>query len=339
MPEYIAGLSKDENSSRIGVLLVNLGTPEKPETAAVRRYLKQFLWDPRIVEISRPLWWLVLNGIILNTRPRKSAHAYQQVWQSDGSPLLTITLKQARLLNEAFAKEGADIVVEPAMRYGNPSISEALNKLIEKNARKVLVLPAYPQYSATTTASVTDEVFDILKTWRVLPELRIVNQYYKNNLYIKALVSSIEAYWDQHGKPDKLVFSFHSIPKRYIDAGDIYQQQCQKTVEMVVDALSLHANDWIISFQSRLGREEWVKPYTDHVLEALGKQGIARVDVVCPGFSADCLETLEEIDQENRQLFLESGGREYHYIPALNDRESHITCLVDVIESQVNNWK
>jgi ferrochelatase len=224
------------------------------------------------------------------------------------------------------------------MRYGQPSLRTALSNLAAKNARQLVVLPLYPQYSATTTASITDGVFDEFKQWRVIPELAIITQYYQHPGYIAAVTDSINAYWEQHGKSDKLLFSFHSIPKRYSEAGDIYSQHCEKTAKSIADKLGLDNKQWVLSYQSRLGSEEWLKPYTDETLIELGKGDTGRVDVVCPGFSADCLETLEEIDQENRQRYLDNGGREFHYIPALNDSDSHIRMITQLVCQHAGNW-
>ncbi|MDH5545368.1 MAG: ferrochelatase [Gammaproteobacteria bacterium] len=339
MPAYIAGLGRDENTDKIGVLLANLGTPEAPTKGAVRRYLKEFLWDPRIVEVPRFIWWFALNGIILNIRPSKSARAYSKVWTEHGSPLLLISRKQQKSLQQRLDKHyPGRFVVELGMRYGHPSINTALEKLAHANARKLVVLPLYPQYSATTTASITDGMFDVFKRWRVIPELRVATEYHVDNHYIQALADSVSRYWQAHGKGDKLLFSFHSIPKRYADHGDIYPQHCKATVQALVTRLGLRDDEWALSYQSRLGREEWLRPYTDETVESLAAQGVKRLDVVCPGFSADCLETLEEIDQENRDFFLSKGGSEFHYIPALNDDDAHIDMMEHLVLAQAGNW-
>ncbi|MES9958575.1 MAG: ferrochelatase, partial [Sedimenticola sp.] len=279
-----------------GVLLTNLGTPDAPTTADVRRYLKEFLSDPRVVETPRLIWWLILNGIILRTRPAKSAEAYRQVWTENGSPLLDISQRQATALQERLQQRSEQpIKVALAMRYGNPSIAEGLESLRKANARRIIVLPLYPQYSATTTASTLDAVSDVLKTWRWLPELRFISHYQDHPGYIGALAESVREYWQQHGEPDRLLISFHGIPQDYADAGDPYPEECSTTAQLLADNLGLEAERWSMTFQSRLGRKEWLKPYTDKTLKQWGSEGTGKVHVICPGFSADCLETIEEI--------------------------------------------
>ncbi|MES9868799.1 MAG: ferrochelatase [Sedimenticola sp.] len=320
-----------------GVLLTNLGTPDAPTTADVRRYLKEFLSDPRVVETPRLIWWLILNGIILRTRPAKSAEAYRQVWTEKGSPLLDISQRQATALQERLQQRSEQpIKVALAMRYGNPSIAEGLESLRKANARRIIVLPLYPQYSATTTASTLDAVSDVLKTWRWLPELRFISHYQDHPGYIGALAESVREYWQQHGEPDRLLISFHGIPQDYADAGDPYPEECSTTAQLLADNLGLEAERWSMTFQSRLGRKEWLKPYTDKTLKQWGSEGTGKVHVICPGFSADCLETIEEIGQENRDYFVQAGGGEYRYIPALNDRKDHIEALTDLVLS--NCW-
>ncbi|MET0088220.1 MAG: ferrochelatase [Sedimenticola sp.] len=321
-----------------GVLLTNLGTPDAPTTADVRRYLKEFLSDPRVVETPRLIWWLILNGIILRTRPAKSAEAYRQVWTEKGSPLLDISQRQATALQERLQQRSEQpIKVALAMRYGNPSIAEGLESLRKANARRIIVLPLYPQYSATTTASTLDAVSDVLKTWRWLPELRFISHYQDHPGYIGALAESVREYWQQHGEPDRLLISFHGIPQDYADAGDPYPEECSTTAQLLADNLGLEAERWSMTFQSRLGRKEWLKPYTDKTLKQWGSEGTGKVHVICPGFSADCLETIEEIGQENRDYFVQAGGGEYRYIPALNDRKDHIEALTDLVLS--NCWR
>ncbi|MES9967912.1 MAG: ferrochelatase [Sedimenticola sp.] len=320
-----------------GILLTNLGTPDAPTTADVRRYLKEFLSDPRVVETPRLIWWLILNGIILRTRPAKSAEAYRQVWTEKGSPLLDISQRQATALQERLQQRSEQpIKVALAMRYGNPSIAEGLESLRKANARRIIVLPLYPQYSATTTASTLDAVSDVLKTWRWLPELRFISHYQDHPGYIGALAESVREYWQQHGEPDRLLISFHGIPQDYADAGDPYPEECSTTAQLLADNLGLEAERWSMTFQSRLGRKEWLKPYTDKTLKQWGSEGTGKVHVICPGFSADCLETIEEIGQENRDYFVQAGGGEYRYIPALNDRKDHIEALTDLVLS--NCW-
>ncbi len=322
-----------------GILITNLGTPDAPTAQALRRYLGEFLWDPRIVEIPRPLWWLILHGVILRIRPKRSAHAYQKVWTDEGSPLLAISRKQAAALQQLLEKQfGGPVKVALGMRYGNPSIADGLAELRRANARRILVLPLYPQYAASTTASTFDAVADVLKTWRWIPELRMVNHYHDDPAYINALVTSIRESWEKHGQAERLLFSFHGIPKRCLLAGDPYHCECHKTARLVAEQLQLPADRWQLAFQSRFGREEWLKPYTDKTLEAWGKAGVKSVDIVCPGFSADCLETLEEMAMLNRGVFLEAGGEKYHYIPALNDRDDHMQALADLVKKHTQGW-
>lgn len=322
-----------------GVLLVNLGTPDAPDTRAVRRYLKEFLWDPRVVEMARPLWWLVLNLVILNLRPRRSAHAYAKVWTDEGSPLLVISRRQRAALQVALQEKfGAGVQVALAMRYGNPSIATGLDELREAGARRLLVLPLYPQYSATTTASTFDAVTQELQTWRWLPEIRFINHYHDFQAYIEALAESVRNYWSEHGQPERLVMSFHGIPEEYFHAGDPYYCECQKTGRLLAAALDLPAERWLLTFQSRLGPKQWLKPYTDKTLKALGKDGVKNVHVVCPGFSADCLETLEEISLQDREIFRTAGGENLGYIPCLNEDPAHITALLQLAEQHAGGW-
>lgn len=308
-----------------GILLVNLGTPDAPTTKALRSYLAEFLWDKRVTELPRFFWWLVLHGVILRIRPARSARLYEKVWTENGSPLLSISKAQAQALQQ---KLGEEFKVVLAMRYGNPSIASGLEEL--RNVERIVVLPLYPQYASATTGSSFDAIADVLKTWRRIPDLRFISHYHDHSAYINALITQIKSYWNEHGVPNKLLFSFHGIPKRFAIAGDPYGDQCHKTAKLV--ALGLEIDNWDVVFQSRFGREEWLQPYTDHRLIALAKEGIKRVDIVCPGFSADCLETLDEINRENREIFLEAGGEEFHYIPALNDSDEHIEALVQILK-------
>jgi ferrochelatase len=320
---------------QMGILLVNLGTPEAPDRASVRRYLKEFLWDPRVVEVPRLIWWIVLNMVILNTRPGRSAKAYQKVWTDQGSPLLTVSQAQCDALQERL---GAALPVVLAMRYGNPSIKQGLEALREQGARQVLVLPLYPQYSATTTASIFDAVTTELRRWRWLPELRFINHYHDNPAYIAALADSVAAHRAEHGTADKLLMSFHGIPEEYFHAGDPYHCECHKTGRLLAEALGLTDTQWQLSFQSRLGPKQWLHPYTDHTLEKLANDGVKSVQVICPGFSADCLETLEEIAMENRDTFLEAGGERYEYIPCLNANAAHIEMLAALAKQHMQGW-
>jgi len=322
-----------------GVLLVNMGTPDAPTAAALRPYLAEFLWDPRVIEEPRLKWWLILNGIILRTRPRRSAKLYQKVWTNEGSPLLVYSKRQARGLQTVLQQRlGSPVEVALGMRYGNPSIPSALAQLKKLGARKVLVLPLYPQYSGTTTASGFDAIVDELKTWRWIPELRFVNNYHDDAGYINCLAESIEKKWDVEGEPEKLLLSFHGIPKRYLMNGDPYHCQCLKTGRLISEKLGLTPDRYTVTFQSLFGKEEWIKPYTSDTLIEWAKSGIKKVDVICPGFTSDCLETIEEIEVENRDYFLNAGGEQYRYIPALNDRADFIETLANICEQHMSGW-
>jgi len=326
-------------ADKIGILITNLGTPEAPTKQALKPYLKQFLSDPRVVEVPKLIWWFVLNGVILNIRPKRSAQAYSTVWSDEGSPLLVHTKNQAAGIAKRFAeKYGSDVVLEYAMRYGQPSVENALNSLLNQGARKVVVLPLYPQYCASTTGSTFDAIANDFTQRRWLPELRFINQYHDNNEYIQCIANSIKAHWKTHERADKLIFSYHGIPKRYLLNGDPYHCQCYKTSRLVAQALNLQADEYTTTFQSRFGREEWLKPYTDHTLKAMPKEGIKSVQMICPGFSADCLETIEEIGEENREYFMENGGERYEYIPALNDSTEHLDMLFSLLESNIQGW-
>jgi len=322
-----------------GILLVNLGTPDAPTPAAVRRYLGEFLADQRITEMPRWLWWLILHGIILRVRPQSTARNYQKIWTETGSPLLTISQAQAQALKQVLkAHFTGSMTVALGMRYGNPSIASALEKLRQANARRILILPLYPQYSSSTTGSTFDAIADVLKRWRWIPDVRFVSHYPDHAAYIHALATQIKSYWAEHGTPDQLLFSFHGIPKRFFLAGDPYHCECHKTARLVTEQIKLPEEKWQVVFQSRFGREEWLKPYTDETLKGLAQAGVKRVDVISPGFAADCLETLEEIDQQNREFFLQSGGEAFHYIPALNDHLEHIQALLEIVIQHTQGW-
>ena len=330
---------RHDHVGRIGVLLVNLGTPDEPTRGAVRRYLKEFLWDPRVVEVPRPIWWLVLNGVILNTRPSRSARAYSKVWTDEGSPLLSVSQKQRNALAAVIAHRfGSEVPVTLGMRYGNPSIPAALAQLRDADVRRVLVLPLYPQYSATTTASTFDAIAAELRHWRWIPELRFINHYHDEPAYIAALADSVQRHRAEFGGAERLLMSFHGIPEEYFHKGDPYYCECQKTGRLLAETLGLGAQDWQISFQSRLGPKQWLQPYTDHTLESLAKEGVKSVQVICPGFSADCLETLEEVAMENRDAFLAAGGERYEYIPCLNDDAAHIAMLAGLVDQHTQGW-
>ena len=323
---------KYDTPATTGILVTNLGTPDAPTPAALRKYLAEFLSDPRVIETPRLLWWPILHGFILRLRPRRSARAYREVWTEAGSPLLVISEKQCRAIRSALGEDdGAPFRVELGMRYGNPSIRSALEKLRSYNLNKLLILPLYPQYSAATTASTFDAVAAVLKTWRRIPQLRMITSYHDDPGYIDALAESIRDQWVQSGKADKLLFSFHGLPRDYVLAGDPYSDECHATARLVARQLELEDGFWEVSFQSRFGPRAWLQPYTDKLLRKWGKSGIGHVQVICPGFTADCLETLEEIKIQNRDFFLSAGGKKFDYIPALNDQPRHIAALCDLI--------
>ncbi len=340
MPRYASEPAQHHGAPRrTAVLLVNLGTPEAPNAAALRRYLKQFLWDPRVVEIPRPVWWLILNGIILNLRPAKSAAKYAKIWMADGSPLKVHTERQAKLLKGWLGAAGAvDIAVAWAMRYGQFSIGSTLDQFKRDGVERVLVVPLYPQYAASATASVMDDVADWIKRSRNPPELRFIKHFHDHPGYIGALAASVREHWATNGRPDKLVMSFHGVPRRSLDLGDPYHCECQKTGRLVAEALGLTGKDYLITFQSRFGKAEWLQPYTQATLEKLAREGTARVDVICPGFVADCLETLEEIAMECKAAFLSSGGKEFRYIPCVNERSDWIAALRDLVSTHLSGW-
>ncbi|MCP5148371.1 MAG: ferrochelatase [Pseudomonadales bacterium] len=324
---------------RVGVLITNLGTPEAPEKGALRRYLGQFLWDPRVVEIPRLLWWLILHGIILRLRPSRSAAAYRQIWTDRGSPLMVNTQDQALALRRHLqARHGDRVLVEFAMRYGQPDIASTVQGMLDRGVDKLVVLPLYPQYSGPTTGSTFDALAADLGRRRWVPQLRFVAQYHDHPAYIEALAQSILAYRKVHGSADKLVFSYHGEPRRCLDLGDPYFCQCHKTTRLVVEHLGLAEDAYLTTFQSRFGKAEWLQPYTDATLKSLPGSGVKSVQVICPGFSADCLETLEEIGVENRDYFLQAGGERYEYIPCLNSDAEHITALAAVLEDNLQGW-
>jgi len=320
------------------VLWCNLGSPDEPTARAVRPYLADFLSDPRVVEIPKALWAPILYGIILRTRPAKSAAKYAGIWMPEGSPLKVWTRKQATLLAGWLGERGHRVTVREAMRYGQPSVAAQLDALRAEGATRVLVLQAYPQYSGTTTASVIDAINAWSAGMRRVPEFRFVNDYHDEPLYIDALARSVEEHWKHHGRPDRLLMSFHGIPERNIRLGDPYQAQCLATARALAGRLKLTDSHYRVTFQSRFGRAKWLEPYTEPTLRELGASGVARVDVLCPGFPADCLETLEEIAIEGRDAFLQAGGKEFHYIPCLNDRSDWITALAGIAERHLSGW-
>lgn len=324
---------------KTGILLVNLGTPDAPTAQAVRPYLKEFLSDPRVVEIPKPIWWLILNGIILNVRPKKSAAKYASVWMTEGSPLRAYTAKQATLL-EGYLSERtkAPFVVEYAMSYGNPSIASVMQNLKVQNCTRILVVPLYPQYAASSTATVFDRVFAAVQTMRNTPAIRTIKHFHDDAGYIKALAANVNEYWMKNGRPEKLVMSFHGVPQYTLEKGDPYHCECLKTGRLLAEELGLSKEQYVVSFQSRFGKAEWIKPYTTATLLELGKQKTKRVDVVCPGFVADCLETLEEIAMEGKEDFQHAGGGEYNYIACLNDRSDWMHAFTDLVMNNLQGW-
>ncbi|OYU99854.1 MAG: ferrochelatase [Burkholderiales bacterium PBB5] len=327
------------SAERTGVLLINLGTPQAPTAPALRRYLAQFLWDPRVVEIPRPLWWLILHGIILRVRPAKSAAKYASVWTPEGSPLLVHTRTQAlRLLGELGERGHGEVLVRHAMRYGEPSVATALDALKAEGATRILLLPMYPHYAAATTASALDAVATWSQRIRRLPEFRSVNHYHDDPGYIAALAASVRTHWQRNGRGGKLVMSFHGVPARSLTLGDPYHCECHKTARLLAQALGLGQADYIVTFQSRLGRAKWLEPYTEPTVKRLAGEGVKRIDAICPGFAADNLETLEEIAMEARDAFLAAGGEQFSFIDCLNDRPDWIGALADLSLRHLQGW-
>jgi ferrochelatase len=324
---------------RVGILLTNLGTPQAPERKALRAYLQEFLSDPRVVEVPRLLWWIILHGVILNIRPGRSAHSYRSVWTERGSPLLFHTQDQANALREQLRSEyGEAVIVEFAMRYGAPAIPAVLQSMLQRGVRKLLVLPLYPQYSGATTGSTFDALAADFTHRRWLPELRFISHYHDHPAYIRAVAASIRAHRAQHGGADLLLFSYHGVPQSYLDEGDPYHCECLKTSRLVAAELGLQEHEYKTTFQSRFGRQEWLKPYTDVTLKELPGAGVKTVQVISPGFAADCLETLEELAVENRGYFIAAGGEHYQYIPCLNSSPDHITALAHIVRDHVAGW-
>ena len=330
----------DDPPIQAGVLLVNLGTPEAPTAKAVRPYLAEFLGDPRVIDYPRWLWWLILHGVILRVRPSRSAHAYQRIWTPQGSPLRVGSESlTARLQVELQRlRPASPIRVALAMRYGEPSVQHQIAQLQREGVRRLLVLPLYPQYSATSTGSVIDAVAEALKSLRWPPELRIVNDYHDDAAHIEALALSIERWWAVNGRGDRLLLSFHGIPERYVRLGDPYQDQCQATARALRERLRLDETQLLVSFQSRVGRERWLQPYTDVTVRELAATGIKTLDVACPGFAVDCLETLEEIAMQNHEFFRDAGGSELRYIPALNDSPGQVESLATLVLRHTQGW-
>jgi len=335
--KYIGQTDYDHDgaSPRQGVLLCNLGTPDAPRPAELRRYLKEFLSDPRVVEVPRLLWWMILNLIILRIRPRRSAKLYQSIWTEAGSPLMLYSQRQVDAVKQRLTEKYGDIPVVLGMRYGNPSMAAAIKQLTDQNVRDIIVLPLYPQYAGATTGSTFDAIAKTFTQLRWVPELQFINGYHKSEAYIEAICSTIRRHIEQNGQPDKLVFSYHGTPERYLKKGDPYHCFCHQTTRLVRKKLGLDEAQVMTTFQSRFGREPWLQPYTDKTLEQLPEDGVKHVAVICPGFSSDCLETIEEINMEGRESFIESGGEQFYYIPCLNDDPAHIDALVSILEKRL----
>lgn len=312
-----------------GILIVNLGTPSTPTASAVRNYLTEFLSDPRVVEIPRWLWIPILRAIILPLRSKRTAKNYQKIWLSEGSPLMVYSKRLIKKLEEAFSKQ--DLCIELAMRYGEPTIESALKKFQQTNCSRIIVLPLFPQYSAATTASLFEEVTKQLHKWRAIPSMDFINQYAENSKYIEALTQSVQKHWKKHGNAGHLLMSFHGLPERQIKAGDPYQKQCLTTANLLAEKLQLQPTEYTVAFQSRFGKAKWIEPYCDQTLQQMPARGIKRIDVICPGFAVDCLETLEEIAQTNAELFHAAGGEYFSYIPALNDSIEHQEVLTNIL--------
>ncbi|MCW8834601.1 MAG: ferrochelatase [Colwellia sp.] len=345
-PRFSAKNSTVKNNKvKTAVLLTNLGSPEKPTASALRRYLREFLSDPRVVEVPRIIWMVILYCIILPLRPKKSAKLYQSIWTEEGAPLLVMSQAQKEKVASQLAQQyGNDVIVDVAMRYGEPSISAVLQKFQQQGIDNLVVLPLYPQYAGPTTASTFDAVSKALQKWRYVPSVHFINSYHSNELYIKALANTISEHINEHGTPDKLVLSYHGMPELFYQWGDPYYDFCQLTTDLVKAELlarqsSMPSDDFIMTFQSRFGKATWLQPYTDETLESLAKQGNKHIAIISPAFSADCLETLEELEHENRAIFMQAGGEQYHYIKALNDRDDHIEALMDVLSPTLNALK
>jgi protoporphyrin/coproporphyrin ferrochelatase len=328
-------------AQKTAVVLINLGTPQAPTTPAVRRYLKEFLFDPRVVEMPRAIWWLILNGIVLNVRPQRSAAKYAAIWTPEGSPLKVHSERQSKLLRGFLGQAGHQVAVDHAMRYGEPSIAAVLSRLKTEGCTRILLLPLYPQYSSSATASSFDAAFAWARALRNQPEIRTVRSFADDPAYIRALTASVLEHWTASGRPSssyRLIMSFHGLPHFGLDKGDPYHCECHKTARLLAEALSLRADEYQVCFQSRFGRARWLQPYTATTLAALGKDGVQRVDVICPGFPADCLETLEEIAIEGKATFQQAGGKAFHYIAGLNERDEWIHALAALAATHLQGW-
>jgi ferrochelatase len=324
--------------SRVGVVLVNLGTPEAPTAPAIRKYLREFLSDPRVIEIPKWLWWPILNGPILMARPRKLAPRYQSIWMEGGSPLLVYTQRQTAGVQRILSERGLDVQVQTGMRYGKPSIQDAMLKLRDSGCEHILVVPMYPQYASSTTATVVDEAARVAGRMRNQPALRFIKRFHTAPAFLQPLADKISALWLAQGRPQKLVMSFHGLPRQCVDIGDPYCRDSYETARALATLLGLSDDQYLVTFQSRFGPAKWLEPYTEPTLQKLAQQGVTNIDVVCPGFLADCLETLEEISIEVRETFLHAGGKQFRYIPALNDDPAWMVGLADLVESQLQGW-
>ena len=330
---------KHGSKESLGVLITNLGTPDKPRKEELRSYLKEFLSDPRVIELPKFFWQVILRVIILNLRPQKVAKLYKDIWKKkEGPPLLIMLKKQRKGILNILKKKIKNIKIEVAMRYGNPSIKSGLERLRKQKCRRILVLPLYPQYCAATTGSTFDKVTEVLSKWRWVPEVRFINNYFENPLYIDCLINSIKNSWRKEGKTQKLIFSYHGIPKKYLLKGDPYHCFCQKTTRLVAEKMKLKEKEYVTTFQSRFGPDEWLKPYTDKTLEELPTKGIKKIHILSPGFSSDCLETLEELEVENKKKFISAGGKKYNYIKCLNDDPKHLNMLALLILNHTKGW-
>lgn len=320
-------------AKKTGILLANLGSPTAPTIPAVRKFLKDFLWDPRVVNIPRPIWWLVLHAFVLPFRPARSAKAYQKIWTDKGSPLIYLTRQLSERLAEKLQND--DISIKYSMRYGEPSIASQLKLFREEGVHDIIVLPLYPQYSSTTTASIYDDVIKELNQWRHLPNLQFISDYHQHDTYIDAIADTVKSSWTQYGKNELLLISFHGLPELLTKLGDPYYRQCQDTARLIAEKLGLNEKQWLLVFQSRFGKAEWLKPYCADTLQKLPGEGINTVDVICPGFAVDCLETLEEMAVENKAVFIDAGGTDYRYIPALNDSGNHVDAIVNLLDKWI----
>ena len=330
---------RHDYTPKTGILLINLGTPTAPTAKALRPYLKQFLSDSRVIEIPKAIWWFILNGIILNVRPAKSAAKYATIWTPDGSPLLVHTQKQATLLKGLLGDQDMrNLVVDYAMRYGQPSVEQTMIKMREAGVERLLVIPLYPQYAGSSSATALDDVFRTLQKMRNMPEVRTVRHFHDHPAYIQALADSVREHWRLNRRAEKLVMSFHGVPRFTLDKGDPYHCECLKTGRLLAEELGLSKAEYVVSFQSRFGKAEWIKPYTTEVLSQLARDGVSKIDIMCPGFVGDCLETLEEIAMEGKEDFLTHGGKEYRYIACLNERPAWITALAEIAAANLGGW-